>query len=343
MIRPRHGKAGVGSALLLSLVFCACTPRTVAEAERRGDVAWLDAEGSGEAVAALGRLADKDPRAVQVLDARAGTDVNAYIAAWTATVRGATWGAATLRTGLGSPSRAEETASVMTRKDPHLVPFVPDLEGALVRLAASKHNTAIAAVLGSIGSEADAAITRRLADSVTRGPLCRGIGSPDASASARRVLLRVPVASRDDESCVEAVLLAASQDDATLDWLASSAEPGLLSVAGSRDAFPCARLSQAWAKAFVSRVADLGSGLTVPLHNAIARCARSLDPVLAPALGTGLPVYELIIAGLDPFGTEVQDLPQTCAALRPLYVGRGSAYTRERSRAAAIHGCVFAK
>ncbi len=273
-------------SLALALL-SACSPRSVAEAERRGDVAWLDAEGSGEAVAALGRLADVDPRAAQVIDARAGTDVNAYIAAWTATRRGAGWGAATLRTGLGNPTRAEATASVMTRKDPHLIPFVPDLEGALVRLAASKHNTAISAVLASVGPAADAAITRRLADSSTRGALCRGIGSPDANASARLVLMHAPVSSRDDESCVEAVLIAALHDDAALDWLASSAEPGLLSAAGSREAFPCARLAAAWSKAFVARAQQPLGGLTVPLHSSVARCARALDPVLAPALTAG--------------------------------------------------------
>jgi hypothetical protein len=328
----------VGAALLAG-----CAPKTVADAERRGDVAWLDAEGSGEAVAALGRLADKDPRAVQVLDARATTDVNAYIAAWAATLRGATWGTAILRTGLGNPGRAEETASVMTRHDPHLVPFVPDLEGALVRLAASKHNTAIAAVLASVGPEADAALTRRLADSSTRGALCRGIGSPDASVSARKVLMRVPVGSRDDESCVEAVLLVAARDDSALDWLASNAEPGLLSAAGSRDVFPCQRLSIVWAKAFASRPLELGTGLTIPLHNALSRCARALDPVLASIVGGEVVPYELVIAALDPFGTEVQDLPQTCAALQPVFSSKGNAFTRERARAAVIHGCVFAK
>jgi hypothetical protein len=333
-----------GCMVSLSLALApGCSPKSVVEAERRGDVTWLDAEGSGEAVAALGRLADRDPRAVQVIDARAGTDVNAYIAAWEATRRGAGWGAATLRTGLGNPTRAEATASVMTRKDPHLVPFIPDLEGALVRLAASKHNTAITAVLASVGAAADAAITRRLADSSTRGALCRGIGSPDASPSARLVLMHAPVSSRDDESCVEAALITALHDDAALDWLAASAEPGLLSAAGAREEFPCARLAAVWSKAFVARPQQPLDGLTVPLHNAIARCGRALDPVLAPALTRELPTYELILAGIDPFGTETQDLPLTCAALKPVYAARGSAFTRERARAAMIHGCMFAK
>ena len=128
------------AALALALV-TGCKPKTVGDAERRGDVAWLDAEGSGEAVAAIGRLADNDAHAAQVIDARAATDVNAYIAAWAATGRGAAWGTPTLRTGLGNPTRAEMTASVMTRKDPRLVPFIPDLEGALVRLAGEPART----------------------------------------------------------------------------------------------------------------------------------------------------------------------------------------------------------
>jgi len=340
----RGPRAVARLALFLSLALAsACAPRSVGEAERRGDVAWLEAEGSAEAVSALGRLADKDARAAQVIEARSSSDVNAYIAAWNATVRGSTWGTAILRSGLGNPVRAEETASVMARRDPHLLPFITDLEGALVRLAASKHNTAITAVLASVGPAAEAALTRRLADSSTRGALCRGIGSPDASTSARRVLMRVPVASRDDESCVEAVLIAASHDDTALDWLASDAEPGLLSAAGAREEFPCTRLAGVWAKAFASRAGQSGGGLTVPLHNAVARCGRALDSVLAPALTQEPSVYDLVVAGIDPFGTETQDLPQTCAALRPLQGSRGSAFSRERARSAVTHGCVFAK
>ena len=72
----------------------ACKPKTVGDAERDGDIAWLDANGSQEAVAALGRLADNNPKAVDAINARAGRDVAAYVAAWNATVRGASWGMA---------------------------------------------------------------------------------------------------------------------------------------------------------------------------------------------------------------------------------------------------------
>jgi hypothetical protein len=198
-------------------------------------------------------------------------------------------------------------------------------------------------VLASVGTAADAALTRRLEDSSTRGAICRGIGSPDAAPAARRVLIRVPSAARDNESCVEAVLISASRDDAALDWLASSAEPGLLSAAGARDEFPCARLAVVWGKALASRPPAEASALAVPLHNAIARCGRALDPVLAPALTQARPVYDLVVAAMDPFATELQDLPATCAALKPIYAAKGNAFTRERARAAILHGCVFAK
>jgi hypothetical protein len=112
-------------------VTVSCAQRTVGDAERDGDVAWLDANGSQEAVAALGRLADNSPKAVDMLNARASRDVAAYVAAWNATVRGAAWGPPLLKTGLGDPARAEEAASVMGRKDGHLLPFLPELEAAL--------------------------------------------------------------------------------------------------------------------------------------------------------------------------------------------------------------------
>ncbi len=336
------GKCGWLAACLATAGW-GCEPHSVAQAERRGDVVWLDADGSGEAIAAIGRLADRDPRAAQALDARANTDVNAYIAAWAATLRGAPWGASMIRSGLGNPARAETTASALGRRDPHLVAFLPDLEGALVRLAGSTRTTAISSVLASVGPEADATLTRRLADSGTRGAVCRGLGSPDASSSARQTLIRVPASSRDHESCVEASLLAAARDDTALEWLASNAEPGLLGASGAREAFPCRRLAAVWTRALATRPAQAAPGLTVPLHAGLARCGRALDPVLAPALTQEPSVYDLLIAALDPFGTEMQDLPLTCAALRPIYTSKGTAFSRERARAAVTHGCVFAK
>jgi hypothetical protein len=315
----------------------------VGDAERDGDVAWLDANGSQEAVAALGRLADNSPKAVDALNGRANRDVATYVAAWNATLRGAAWGSATLRTGLADPARAEDAASVMGRKDGHLVPFLPDLEAALVRLAAGHNNVAIASVLASVGPTADLAVMRRLDDATTRGPMCRGIGAPDASADARRVLMRVAAHSRDDSSCVEAVLKLAIDNDAALEWLASSAEPGLLSAAGSHEEFPCARLKPLWATALATRAEATHSTLTVPLLSSVQRCASALDPILSEALTHDPTAYGLIVSGIDPYGAETQDLKLTCATLRSSAGNRGSSLTRGRASEAVSHGCRLAR
>jgi hypothetical protein len=66
-------------ALLAGLA--GCKPATVSEAEAKGDVAWLSTNSSPEAIAALGRLADKNPKAVTVHGSKAASDVNVYIEA----------------------------------------------------------------------------------------------------------------------------------------------------------------------------------------------------------------------------------------------------------------------
>jgi hypothetical protein len=329
--------------LLVALVVTSCKARTVGEAERDRDIGWLDANGSQEAVAALGRIADTDPRAAVAIDARAGRDAAAYVAAWNAVVRGAAWGTGTLRAGLADPARSEEAASVMGRKDPHLVPFVADLESALARLAAGRNNVALASVLASVGPEGDAPVTRRLADAATRGAMCRGLASPDASTDARRVLMRVPASSRDNASCVDAVLKVAIENDGALEWLATSAEPGLLSAAGSHDEFPCARLKPLWTAALATRPLAVHSMLTVPLLRSVRRCAAALDPVLAEGLDRDPAAYGLIVSGIDPYGSETQDLRSTCATLRSSAGTKGSSLTRDRASEAIAHGCALAR
>jgi hypothetical protein len=342
MIRNVHLRVG-STIVLVALAAASCKARSVGEAERARNIEWLDANGSQEAVAALGRIADTDPKAALAINERAGRDVAAYVAAWNAVVRGAAWGSDTLRAGLLDPSRAEDAASVMGRRDSHLVPFVTDIEAALARLAAGRNNVALASVLASVGPEGDAPVTRRLEDATTRGAMCRGIGSPDASVDARRVLMNVPASSRDDASCVEAVLKFASDDDAALDWLARSSEPGLLSAAGSHDEFPCARLKPLWASALATRPAATHSMLTVPLLSSVRRCASTLDPVLAEGLDHDPAAYALIVSGIDPYGAETQDLHTTCAVLRSGAGARGSSLTRERASEAIAHGCAMGR
>jgi hypothetical protein len=331
------------AGVLALLGLPACRVTTFADAEKKGDIAWLDADGSPEAIAAMGRIADSNAAAVDMLTARAAYDVNAYIAAWTATTRGATWGPPMLRAGLSDPSRADIAASVMGRRDVHLAAFIPDLEASLVRIAAGGHNVAVASVLASAGPQAAPAVQRRLEDTATRGAMCRGIGSPDASEEARRVLMTAPPASRNNESCVQAVLRLAETSDATLDWLARTAEPGLLSAAGRSEEFPCARLKMLWTTALAARTPADHGGLTVPLENAVNRCAPQLDATLADALANAPATHPLVVAAVDPFGREIADLKATCSALRSVVHSRDSSIVRERADQALSHGCRSAR
>jgi len=332
----------VHRALACALVFLvvACKTEDVASAEAKGDIAWLDANGSPEAVAALGRIADDNTHAVELLTARAQFDVNAYIAAWNATVRGCTWGPTLIRSGLADPARAETAASVMERKDGHLTAFVPDLETALVRLAAGANSVAIASVLASAGPSASVIIQRRLEDPATRGAMCRGIGAPDASADARRVLMSAPASSRDDASCVEAALKIAVDNDAALDWLASTAEPGLVGAAGKSEEFPCIRLKQLWTKALATRPAATYSALTVALQNSIKRCAPQIDKVLADGLEREPVAQPLILAAVDPYGSETAELRATCSELKYMVSSRrGGGTVRARAAESLSHSC----
>src|SRR4051812_11492025 len=88
-----------------SLLLCgACDPKNAAEAESRKDVAWLSENPTGDSIAALGRLADSDPRAIAALEARAGQDMNTHIASWAAVTRSAAWGTTFVKASLGDPS-----------------------------------------------------------------------------------------------------------------------------------------------------------------------------------------------------------------------------------------------
>src|SRR5687767_14642771 len=85
------------SLLPFVLAIAACHPSNATDAEAKGDVEWLEADGSADAVAALGRLADKHRKALSALETRSTFDPNAYVAAWAAHLRGATWSIPFLR------------------------------------------------------------------------------------------------------------------------------------------------------------------------------------------------------------------------------------------------------
>lgn len=315
----------------------ACGPRSIGEAERKGDVAWLDKRATPDAIAALGRVADRDPRAVAALDKRGDYDRDAYAAAWEAVVRGAPWGAQFYKSALATPARAELAASTMPKKDPHLAAFVTELESALTRLGASQNNLAVAGTLASAGTPAKEAIGRLLADAATRAAMCRGLASSDASPEARAAMMQAPPASRDHAQCVDAITKIAADDNAVLTWVGEAAEPGLLSVAGKSELLPCVRLHDAWVRALAARPQE--RALVVPLKNGINRCPTELDGVLADAIARTPAAQPVVVDAIDPFEGYGITLKATCAALPLVLRGGAPAMTRERASRTLEHTC----
>jgi hypothetical protein len=331
---------GVRLLTLTALALFSCRPSTIAEAEAKGDIQWLDENGTPDAVAAIGRLADTDAKAITALDARSSFDVQAFVAAWAAMRRGAPWGVTLLKAGLADPKRADSTASAMRRGDSQLAPLLGDLETALVRLSASPQNLNVSSALASMGPTAHDAVVRRLVDAATRGAMCRGIASKTSDADARRALLAVPENARDAPPCVDAVVRVAADDDAALAWVALQGEPGLLGAASGSSVLPCPRLHEAWTKALASRPPEDHAALTVPLSYAAKRCTADMDGVLADAIVHMPRTRGVVIQAIDPFGAYGGALHATCAALPSVAGGgRDSAIIRERASDALNHAC----
>ncbi len=314
-----------------------CHAPTVQEAEQKGDVAFLDDAAGPDSVAALGRLADSNPAARSALSKRADSDVNVYLAAWSATLRNAPWGGEMIRQGLADPARAGMAASALPRRDIRVAPFVSDLEQAMVRLSSSLQGAVIAAVLASIGPGAHPAVERRLIDPHTRGAMCQGISSADASGDAKSTLLAVPSEARDNASCVATVTTLAKTDEVVLGWLATGAEPGLLSVAAKGD-LPCPRLTTVWQRALAERPKDTYGALAVPLSFALKRCAHELDPVLSTLLFQAPAARACIVQAIDPSGAETTELKETCKTL-PVATRGGDNRTRERAQDTIENAC----
>ncbi len=338
MARMRHILA-LGACAIALFFAGACRPSSVAEAEAKGDYGWLDADGSADAISALGRLADKSPKALELVKKRSSFDVNAYIAAWVAAKRGQAWGSALLRTGLADPNRAEPAASAMARRDALLASFVPDIESAMSRLAAGSPGASLGGLLASIGPPAHAAVERRLKDGASRGAMCSGIAAPDASSDARAVLLAVPSESRDHVSCVAAVVALAATDDTAITWLATTAEPGLMTSVAKATQVPCARIHSMWMKAFTQRSPHVYSGLTVPIGFSIKRCPEAMDGVLSDTIARAPGLRGTIVAAIDPYAGETAQLTATCKLLPQVAHGPDAPIVRERALDQLQHGC----
>lgn len=328
-------------AALAALSGASCKARTVQDAEAARDVAWLETNGSPEAVAALGRVADNEAKAVRALESRAAYDVNVYIAAWGAVTRKAAWGTTFLRAGLTDPSRTEMASSAMPRRDPQLVPFVGDLEASVVRLAAGHRGSVVAGILASVGPAAHQAVERRLVDGKTRTAMCDGIGLPEASGDAKSLLLAVPPEARDQPSCVADVMEMAAKEDAVVGWLATGAESGLMGAVAKGD-LPCPRVAKMWGQALTERPAETHAPLTVPLQQSIHRCASALDPVIADVLAKTPGARTCIVQAIDPYGGDLSDMKTTCKAMREPYMQSESARIRQRVSDALARGCRFA-
>jgi hypothetical protein len=345
VLRDLRAKGLLAACALLAVAatgLSACKAKTIGDAEANREVEWLSDNASPQATAALGRLADTDPRAIAAIEKRSSIDVNAYIAAWEAVTRSAPWGTAFLRTALADPTRSDTAATALPRRDPRLIPFVADLEGAVVRLAAGHRGSVVAGVLASIGPTAHAQVERRLVDPKTRGAMCDGIGLPEASGDAKSLVLAVPPAGRDHTACVDVVLTMAATDNVVLDWLALNAEPGLIS-ATAKSSLPCARLGVIWAKGLVERPPETHSALAVPLQFSLRRCAAALDPIVADLLEKAPRSRACIMQAIDPYSGELTDLKLTCRTLRGGWVNGAAPQIRERAHDALKHGCQYVR
>ncbi len=331
-------RVATGCALLVAAALTAgCGPKTVAEAEKKGNVKWLADEGSPSAVAALGRLADDKPAALAALEAR-GNDLQVYVAAWTAVERGSEWGPTVLKNALSDAERADLAATALPRGDARLVTFLPDLENGVLRLSPSTRAGTLAAVIASAGPPARQTVERRLADPKTRGAMCDGLRSEASTSDAKSALLAVSPALRDHPSCVNAVVEMAKAHDNVLSWVATAAEPGLVNAAAGGD-MPCPRVAAMFREALAQRPKPALAAFSVPLSGAIRRCTRMMDDITSEALERAPSSRACVLQAIDPFGVELMEMPKTCAALRSGWLGAESPLHRERAEDALARGC----
>jgi hypothetical protein len=296
-----------------------CTPTNVADAEKKKNVGWLETNGSPEAIAALGRLADDDKAAQdalaniskgtessQVHTDGGGSALDVNLAVWGGVERNASWATAMTKTLLADKARMDEMASAIKRGAPALKAFVPDLDAALSNGCGISCGAALASV---DDPAATTAITKRIEDSKTRDPVCFGIGTAEATKAARDVFMKEPMTARDAIQCGGAAVAMATRDDGALAWLAQTAEPGLLRGVHT---MPCARQVPLWTKVFTSRDHATFGALIGSLEDSVQKCPKELDATLAGALGTDVDTQTLVLASLG--SSNVRELKMTCAA-----------------------------
>jgi len=327
---------------LACLALLGCTPSSVADAEKRGNVSWLERDGSPSAVAALGRLADEDKSAQAALEsiashaengktAQGGAgELDVYLAVWAGVERNQSWALGMIKKGLANAARMNDVASAMKRGSPQIATFLPELDAAM-----QNGCERCSAVLASASGPAVTAIIKaRLLDPKTRDTMCIGLGSDESSKDARGVFVRVGMAARDALSCTNAAARMAAHDDEVLGWLGGSAEPGILRAAGESDAMTCDRVARLWSLAISTRSHADYPALAIPLASAVKRCPKELDATLAVALAAGADSQTLAATSIDPEDVTAAKMPKTCASVAD--VARGAAPPPTRARAADI-------
>jgi len=331
----------VAAVLTFACLLAACgKTTTVAEAEKKGDVEWLVANGSPEAVQVLGRLADTNPRAVEALRERPKTDIGVPIAAWHGHGRGQKWATDLMKEGLLDPARAETFASAMIRGNPRVLDFLPDLEESLVRSSASGRGSAVSGTIASLGKSAEEAVQRRLADGRSRGAMCRGLASTEADPRLRELLFKLGPAARDETSCIDMVVGIAEKDDAAFKWLVKEGEPGLLNAASKPTGFMCDKIGALWTGVLEVRSPKEYAAFSVPLSEAIKRCPNFLDTTLSQLLRKRPESHAFVVAAVDPYGGALAMMRFTCAQLGVIAQQHAHPLTRERAGDAYRHGCL---
>lgn len=295
----------------------ACAPASVAEAEAQRDVSWLDANGSRDAMEALGRLADHEPRAASALAKRKG-NADAYHAAWLAHTRGARWGDDMLHAALASPDELAIAVSELPSKDPRLGDFAEDLEKGIGSAAAEPAAAAVA-VLASLGPTAKPQLIRLLDLETTRAVTCTGLASADIAADSRLALTEAAAAARSVPVCQKALFGHAEKDNVVLEWLGTRGEPAVLRAAV--DALPCAKVAQLWDRSFASSRTDFAP-LEPALTASAARCPQPVDAVFARALPTHKHVRISVLRAMEAESAQAERLEGACRQLPRLAHGR---------------------
>lgn len=307
----------VAALALVGVALSACTPASVAEAEAQKNVAWLDAHESRAGMEALGRLADHEPKAVEVLAKRRGNQ-DVYHAAWLAHTRGSPWGDDVLRAALSSPTELPIAVAELPPRDPRLEGFAGDLEKGIA-LAPAEHAAAAVALLGSLGAPAQANLKRLLELPAAREAVCEGLASPHVAPESRLVLTEADPAVRTIPVCQKTLFQHAATDVKVLDWFGAHGEPAV--VAAGAEALACPKLAILWDRIFASP-REVLTPLEPSLVTSMGRCGSALDPVIARALPSSRRTRVTILHALDVEDAHAEQLEATCKQLPRLSHGR---------------------